>query len=436
MDGALLALECAGLQLLPENAGKAVRLMHVAALATTTSTVSDRRPLSSSRLRRILSHPEIASLGRQEDPYDDVWIKNICFYGGNFLVSTGHLSGSPSRLQALLDACMASEEELPSDFLGDAYRVAQVLLRLSDVAIRGAGLHRGQTAQEGHGKPIIIPGNRRREEVTFLLSLNKSTLQDLLGRDLLEPMVIMQGTRRTIFKENPTDDELIVRPFLDQGEVFVLTSPLDLSASIIFHIARLAQVYQCADKLDTALKARLWTGVSDALVKMGAQATSRIPEAGAPQVRSYSLVDDYSLTCAMIPSLTGAMNLKDPFGASTSGTTAVAALLSDFGVDLNDSPKQVILVLQESLGESAILGLESDAPSNIMLTNIADVDAICTLVHHPLTLHRFIRALRALEKSTFIMSFSSLDTFAIYRAHRDSFYLSDDRRPDTLSVTP
>ena len=79
-----------GLMLLPTNASRLVRLHRLAALGMAIADDS-RKPMSSSTARALLKRDDIggSQITRQEDPYSEVLIRSISFFGGEYLFSPG-----------------------------------------------------------------------------------------------------------------------------------------------------------------------------------------------------------------------------------------------------------------------------------------------------------------------------------------------------------
>jgi hypothetical protein len=55
---------------------------------------------------------------------------------------------------------------------------------------------------------------------------------------------------------------------------------------------------------------------------------------------------------------------------------------------------------------------------------------------NPLLLRQYARAKDRLSQYARVLSFDELDEFQLYRAHRQSFYLSDEARPTFVNISP
>ena len=78
--------------LLPSNASRLVRLHRLAALGMAVPDDSEK-PLSASAVRALLKRDDIGGcrILRQEDPYSEMMVQSISFYGGEYLSNDQNL---------------------------------------------------------------------------------------------------------------------------------------------------------------------------------------------------------------------------------------------------------------------------------------------------------------------------------------------------------
>jgi len=104
------------------------------------------------------------------------------------------------------------------------------------------------------------------------------------------------------------------------------------------------------------------------------------------------------------------------------------------------APNAVLhLVVLESFGRSQFLGLRErpqDLPGKVVFFNADDLEVISLLYSDQLTIWKYAVAHDRVRRHTQIMAFSALDEFNLYRSRDHSYYLSDDPRPNLISISP
>jgi hypothetical protein len=81
------------LELLPENAERALRLQAFADVAASLQTRQGFNTISVLRLRQLLSGPELQGLAHGEDPFPNAFVEEVSFFGGSYAVFPGTASG-------------------------------------------------------------------------------------------------------------------------------------------------------------------------------------------------------------------------------------------------------------------------------------------------------------------------------------------------------
>lgn len=104
------------------------------------------------------------------------------------------------------------------------------------------------------------------------------------------------------------------------------------------------------------------------------------------------------------------------------------------------APNDVLhLVVLESFGRSQMLGLRErppDLPGKVVFFNADDLEVVSLLYSDSLTIWKYAVAHDHVRRHTQIMAFSALDEFNLYRSRDHSYYLSDDPRPNLISISP
>ena len=95
----------------------------------------------------------------QEDPYNEVLVHSITFFGGPYLVSVGAAEHTVADLENLLDA-LFREQWMPEEMGKPARQLVQALLTISDLVLQRVSLKRGTPPGGSPRTPVEVPGAR------------------------------------------------------------------------------------------------------------------------------------------------------------------------------------------------------------------------------------------------------------------------------------
>ncbi len=231
-----------GLMLLPSNASRLVRLHRLAALGMAIADDS-QRPLSSSAVRALLKRDDIGGSGilRQEDPYSEVLIQSISFFGGEYLVSPGSGEHTVGDVENLADAVFR-EDGMPKDLRGPARQLIQGLLTVSNLVLTRAGLARGARPVRAPGTPIDVPSAARLDELAQSAFLSHADLEahGAWLHMVVDTFALDPGELTDPCDDDMTEDRLLETPFLRLPDGYQLVVPLDLLLTVRHHLLRFA----------------------------------------------------------------------------------------------------------------------------------------------------------------------------------------------------
>ncbi|WP_109036428.1 hypothetical protein [Streptomyces rubrogriseus] len=446
VDGPSLVRSAAALQLIPENIPCLVRLQRLAAVGACLPHRPHAPRLSPSRLRSLLKDSVISdpAVRAQEDPYSDLYIAEVPFHGGPYLVAQGLTERSAYTAGLMIRSVFGlTGEALPTAFRHEAGHLAQVLLRLSHSVLVRAGLSRGVTAPAAVRKEVFVPGepvlNALREAVTF----DEAALAAVAppqALKLLDDLSVQPGSH-VFTPEFATDDELILTPLLDTGSGLVVANPGELATALRHYLIVLAGKHGCRPQLARLIRERVLHDSSEILRQSGATLIQGLSVAEDPQIsrRRFTFADDKLLDLAVIADDLSNYDDQDPYGYWD------AAALVQRLQDLIDSPGEALgedvrclrLMINQGLGRATAFGLRDPSrPGPLLATTADDLRVMAELDGtDPLFLWRFAQADEKLYGDVeFVQSFSKLDNYDLYRDHDYSYYLSDERKPTAVMV--
>ena len=416
LDAAQLAAAAGAMTLLPANGHRLWRLGALAALAAEHE--GGGAAVTHNRLRALVNGGDLAAIAdQQDDPFDDVLTEELAFYGGSYLVAPGLAEGAVYVLRLTMRGLLLTDalSEAPG---AELIRVCTAALRLSDRVLRGAGLDRDQEPTLAPDEGLEVPGQSRLRRLMELCTFTDEELAAMAGGPgVLDPLMLSAGEPR--FDDDEIAGGLADRwPLVRFGEQVVLARPFDLLLGVRHHLLLRAVDEVGADRVAEAFAAAVKADVLTSLQRMGIRARlvkERTPL--QPWIEAQAELDaGQLLVCLIVPdSLQGLT--EDPYGMfdTRQMLDLLHARLEQRG---SESKAQVLgLLVFQSAGRSAFMGLQEAKATNLTLEHItgADLEALAFLEQDDrLALWKFAHAHAALRSAVTVQGFSTLDTYAVY----------------------
>jgi hypothetical protein len=428
IDGPSLTAAASGLMLLAENSSRLVRLHRLAALGAALPA-REAASASPSALRSLLKRDDIGgrAILAQEDPYSEVLVQSLSFFGGAYLVSPGSGEHTVADLEILLDAAFR-EPWMPDDIRVPGRQLIQGLLTISDIVLKRVGLARGTWPTGTAQTPVDVPGAERLKKLTEATFLSNDEI-DSHGkwlRMVIETFAIDPGQLVDPCASDFTDDRLYVTPFLRLSGGYRIMVPLDLLITARFHFLRFARQAGQLEELgrrwrDATFRRfmRLLPHNSSPAVLEQGDTFSRylLPIDGRRDlhlvIATDSLIDWDEVVWGIYdtqPILTHLANVISPETQKT----------------YSSADEVLHLVIIDSPGRGAFWGVPNvDGAEPVLIARSDDLEVM--LHEEPDGLLGLLLFAQAIEKRPGeSMSTGILDEFSMYMAQDKSFYFSDD----------
>lgn len=448
VDTARVLAASAALQLDLQNVNELLLLQTLSARAATAVTPPGR-PLSSSAVKRLLSCDDVGGPGMaaQLDEFDGFPVVELPLPPRRLLVLEGSATASAQVADRLLRSVLAApNERFPVSFTAQVSSAANFLLGLSDLLA-----HRfGRTVDDRAPvltRKVNVPSAAQVELQSHLVTFEASELFAGLGeaesRFLYTHFVWKHGEviPSAAMDAGPTefaghfgvdlDSSLLVRPLIDTHLGVIVASPTELATALRQFIIVSAHRHDCAQQLVDSLTE---VAVADAALLLDAITDEPLvgssPEGMLGFARMTAPFDGDKVMDLRV--FVDTLENYDPtsvWGAATSANVDVVPLDTD-------PDRTLVLEVRSGVGRDDQLFVGADDGPSLTLTSDDLLTILCAPQTDSLTLWYFAQGLRRLGESTQMMSFSTVDTFSLFRDSRDSFYLSDDGVPTFLSVTP
>lgn len=395
-----------------------------------------KRPLSSSAVRALLKRDDIGGphIASQEDPYCEVLVQSISFFGGDYLVSPGFGEGTVGDVENLADAAFRSDW-MPQELRVPALHLIQGLLIVSNLVLTRAGLSRGTLPGRAPGGPIEVPSASRIEELARAAFVSHDDLEShsVWLPTVVDTFALDPGQLTEPCDDAITEDRLFETPFLRVEGGYQVTVPLDLLLTVRYHLLRLAHQKGLLEQLGSRYRAAALRRVERLL-----------PPCVEPRLLSRDGVMDrylFSLDHATDLHLICATDslsdwTPDNFWGSYDNQAAMERLnhLVSAGERAKYSKAETVfhLVIADSPGRFSSWGVTSAKGADPML--VARADDLEIILHSErdgvLGLLYFAEALDRFPCQ--IVSTNILDQYTCYVGNGRSFYLSDEALPDAV----
>lgn len=449
-----------GLQVFPENQTQLIRLEVSTRIACSYNNNRTKK-INSHRLKDILNHkmPANGSIGRQEDPPEDIFTDNLIFYGGNHVVYTGMSHNEVFILNNFIETIIFNENRFPSDFVKTIKAMSSFLLIMINEVAHRMGHPRYIDGQNRHGQKIKIPKKKNLTILQKSVVFTEKEIKDLIKPIGLDYELIFKDIIR-FFCSHPGDESfdeilnsnppwesnpLLIRPLVKVGNSFVMAIPGSIATALRHRI-----IVNSADLTITTILAEMYR------------------EHVWKKIERYLKIMSFKEIDLSLPSWDWEVFIKEGIFSIDTDKIAYIQLITDdlseydinaphsmFEIDnlekklieryeavaealisnstLNCRQVLIITVFGET-GRNTHFGI-SKLPNNakVVLMNVEELNVIVS-THEcdNLTLWKYNNAYDKLSKTARIVSFSFLDNYAYYIENNHSFYT--DKKYDSIHI--
>ena len=458
-DPADLLTSVAGLQLMPENADRIVRLEFLAhVVASINSKDFGSKPkVNLKQLEKICKcdSPGIEQIVWMEDPFNNPFTEAFTFHGGSYIVFPGIAEEPTFILRHLAKAIFLNPEPFPSQqFQTSSEDIFIAVLALSNEIAKRTGLERGVKPISAPRDNVFIPTCERLANLKQAVSFNRSELIDFLAAQgvyfsSIENLILPLGNI-LIDNYQINNGELLARPIVQTGDRYIVASPSLLLTAARNELIRLAIEYGVKDELVERYSAAVKNTVIESLGYIDNQITS-VPTPNPPNIpyffdAFFRFDTDKAAYIALVTDSLAEYDPQEPFGCWH---------LDDIGLTLEARVKEIhdyvftnllgvnevlfILIIQ-GVGRSQMLGFNKPPeiePLLLIGLSAGDLETITLLEGgDPLVLWKYARASWRLKQQAEVKSFSELDKFSFYKDNGYTFYASDKNRPNLIAFAP
>ena len=313
----------AGLQLLPENAERVVRLEALAHRITSGQSNRSRR-IAPHSLRDLCNSPALGTIAHAEDPFDSVFCEEVSFHGGSYRVLPGVNEHATFILKRILESLFFHRDEFPDkEYVRMASRLISGTLALSERICAMAGITRNPEIVGRFQEEIVVPNGAVLARLKGAVRFSRVGY-GLFLRSLGLPIDCLQPLTVTPQDAEPDGDLQIVgllsrKPLVATGTDVVVASPTELLPALRNALVALAQDRGLTNELADRFGSATWQAVREHLRYVNCEAIPlRVPEWNdRPRVVHdgfFSIDTDKIVYCLTVTDSFSSYDRQNPFG--------------------------------------------------------------------------------------------------------------------------
>lgn len=285
-----------------------------------------------------------------------------------------------------------------------------------------------------------------KEAVSFSHSEARSLLREV-GAELsdLEPLVTPIGS--VCLEDYHIDNgALLTKPIVRTGDNLIVSLPGMLVPAAWNQVIGLAIDSGSKHELAERYSLAVWDNVTQSLGSLDHDPVRfPLPKNQTPGLREgiFTLDKDKLIYAVLVTDTLDHYDKKSPFGSwpvrdLEAKTAERVREIERRILASRAAPNELlILLIHQGIGRSLTAPMPEPEWSPILTLTAADLETISTLeAGDPMLLWKWAHSFVDIRRTTEVIVFSALDEFNLYKARGYSYYLSDDRKPDSLHIAP
>lgn len=430
-----------GLQLIPKNHGKNIRIEILAKEAVRTlKTGNDGEP----NLLIEIMKEEYPS-HHLEDPPVELFTEDVIFHGGNYTTFPGIASNGPEIFKHLSSSIFVYPNNLPKPFKDLLYKGITFILELGQILITKAGLSRNLFESDIEDA-LIFP-----EIVDY--SFSPVELNELCNSKGFDSQIIQE------FIANPEDGDfadsdsesnpLIYKPIVMFGGRYYFVLPSSELTTINEFILSEAKKFNQEKEILKLYHESIWKDINYACERMNWILTDIKLSIKNPELPIHETIFQFDINhlayvCYISESAETTLKsvLTGPRKPSAQSELVSKHITNNLTELKNRADfrhfKFLKVVLLGGTGKFSTISIDkSDGSYEVLWFDALEFLPIAfnrTWKH--LDLYKFAKSFRLNSENTKFQFFSMIDLYSLYKAKGESFYLSDDTKYNMVSIPP
>jgi hypothetical protein len=450
-DAADLLAIAAGLQLLPINAERTLRLEALAHTCGTLPIAPGRPHISPHRLRSLLAEDHgLDMVAEGEDPYPGPFVEEVAFYGGGFAVFPG-LTAEATFVFKTLCNCFFQQRHPFMPIVGHLFELIKGTLALSNAIADRASLKRTDDPISAPGGAVVIPDAYRLSTLKNAVTFETAEMESFYGiaqggRTRWEILTCPLGSLE-LSSFDVDSGPLLLAPIIHAGSAFIVSCPEALLSALNLHIVRIAIESGVGDWLADAYRKGVTATVDKCFMILDCMpldwdspntevihGTSERLYACDTDKLVFVIVATDNLEHFDVETVVGSVHNQQALASSLE--TRFAKAEGEIYSSMPWANGLLCVFIYQGVGQSHVMGFGTvGAACLFQIFPASEFETFATLeAGDPLSLWRFVRDSSQIRETTIIQSASILDEFGFYRSHHYGYYAGDEQKPNFITL--
>ena len=429
--------------LLPSNYGKNIRLEQL----IRESLIYGQKDTGSHDVDELIKTLNSNySYNYLEDPPINIFTNVITFYGGDYLILPGISDGGDFILSNVLGAIFHTKNNLPEIFKKLVYQISLLTLSISDKVLKDVGLERYFEAETQNDEINLVEAENKGKYVRAI-NFTYEELELLCNElhiksDIIKLLVleIDDNLKTEDYNTNP----IIAKPIIEVDDGYKVISTSNIHVALLHVILEIAISHKCLNELVKIYTSILWNNINVHLGLAGYELLNDFKKPdnnGVDIYEEYYRIDKDKIAYVSLEFDDGKnYNILHPFASR-----------GEFdSVKLDKQKDQVIKELTEQFPQDKILSIKilaglgreylraynkHEKISEIIFPAYYFDIVMNSRNYEALDFWNYSQAKEHLTSTTQLSPFTDeINLYAMYKDLKDSFYMSDDKRPDFMMV--
>jgi len=428
-----------GMQLIPENHGKNFRIEMMAAEVVKELSTGKEADMDSLQSIVNAEFPEYF----MEEPPEELFTESVVFHGGNYTTLCGISPYASSIFKYLTLAMYTVQNDLSKPFKEDVYHSVFLLLNIGEMLLNRAGLERNLFVESEDSK-LKLPNQLQPWGIAISQYLHwceaTHTPPETIDQFILSP----DAPELAHYDDTCP---LMTKPFVLYGNEYYFLLPTGQLTTLNEHIIAMAKKHKEAEELHTIIHDRIWHDIWRSCDAMNWALTDiPLPDTSEEMSIQEGLFqfDAWTLAyvCYMYPSeLNSAQELHTSQKPVSFGVGSINKRIESVITELKSRPELegyqfLTVVLLNSMGGFAAQSIHKpQSREKRTWFNVFDFITLgLSKEWDHLDLWKYAKVYEAASEESRIFTTSPLDAYATYRNNDETFYLTDEHRPDILTI--
>ena len=448
-DVASLLATAGALELLPTNAERMLRIQAFAHVVCSLPYRPGRPSISAPRLRQALNGPELGAFAHREDPFPNVFVEEVPFYEGSFLVFPGSTSDSGFVFR-LLSRAVFKHHAISERIAQRIYQLISGCLKLSNTIALRAGFKRGSAPSTPETNAINIPSARQLNSLKEAVTFTREEIESCFGPGEIgdspwEKLTISPGSL-SCEDFSFEDSRLTMSPIVQLGNTFIVACPEALLTALNHHIITLAAEGREKDALADAYADAVMLTTIRAMRYLDVRPVNKslaVPGViGGTRECLFRCDSDKLIYVLIVTDQLQDFQANLPSGGPWKTPDLEQQVenrirqIEDYLYGQDSSLNELLcLLIHGGVGRvHSMKFAEFTRAAEFQIFPAEDFETFSLIEQgNSLALWRFAKESNKLRNRAHVISFSALDEFGFYRHHKHSFYASDEKPPNLLS---